>query len=96
LIAATGLSGSLPKISGTFLTAFFAAQPLEIIAILLYYKAFQLSPLSLTLPFLSVTPIFLTVISYVIVDQRASAFGATGIALIGLGGCVEPVCVSTQ
>jgi drug/metabolite transporter (DMT)-like permease len=86
LTAATALSGPLPKIDGTFFTAFFAALPLEIISILLYYKALRLSPLSLTLPFLSVTPIFLIVISYVLIGQRVSALGAAGIALIGLGG----------
>jgi drug/metabolite transporter (DMT)-like permease len=86
LCAAVALSGPLPKVDGAFFAAFFAALPLEIGAILLYYKALRISPLSLSLPFLSVTPVFLIVISFVLVGQGVSAMGGTGIALIALGG----------
>jgi len=86
LFAALVLSGPLPQIDGPFLAAFAAALPLEIAAILLYYKALRLSPLSLSLPFLSFTPVFLIVLSFVLVGERVSAVGALGIALIGLGG----------
>jgi drug/metabolite transporter (DMT)-like permease len=86
LFAAAALSGPLPRPDGAFFAAFFAALPLELGAILLYYKALRISPLSLTLPFLSVTPVFLIVISFVLVGQGVSALGGAGIALIGLGG----------
>jgi len=68
------------------LYSLFAALPLEIIAILLYYKALRVSPLSLSLPFLSATPVFLILISFVLVGQKVSTLGGIGIALIGLGG----------
>src|SRR5512143_3754277 len=86
LFIAVALSGPLPKPDGAFFAAFFAALPLEIGAILPYYKALRISPLSLTLPFLSVTPVFLIVISFVLVGQGVSAMGGAGILLIGLGG----------
>src|SRR5512147_2371042 len=86
LFAAAALSGPLPRPDGAFFAAFFAALPLELGAILLYYKALRISPLSLTLPFLSVTPVFLIVISFVLLGQGVSAMGGVGIALIGLGG----------
>ncbi|MDH4161115.1 MAG: DMT family transporter [Nitrospirota bacterium] len=86
LFAALMLSGPLPLIDGPFLWSFAAALPLEIAAILLYYKALRLSPLSLSLPFLSFTPVFLILLSFVLVGQRVSPLGALGIALIGLGG----------
>jgi uncharacterized membrane protein len=86
LFAASAFSGPLPKPDGAFFAAFFAALPLELGAILLYYKALRISPLSLTLPFLSVTPVFLIVISFVLLGQGVSAMGGAGIALIGLGG----------
>lgn len=86
LAAAAALSGPLPKIDGAFVAAFSTALPLEIAAILLYYKALRISPLSLSLPFLSVTPVFLIVLSFVLVGQSVSIIGGIGIALITLGG----------
>jgi drug/metabolite transporter (DMT)-like permease len=49
----------VPKLDIEFYKAFAFALPLEIIAIIFYIKALRISPLSLTLPFLSLTPIFL-------------------------------------
>lgn len=86
LFAALMLSGPLPEIDNHFLASFATALPLEIIAILLYYKALRLSPMSLSLPFLSFTPVFLIILSFVLVGQKVSALGALGIGLIGLGG----------
>lgn len=86
LIAALFLSGPLPALNNAFYTSFFAALPLEVLAILLYYKALRLSPLSLSLPFLSATPVFLIIMSYILVGQGVSAIGGIGIALIALGG----------
>jgi uncharacterized membrane protein len=79
-------SGPLPKIDITFCMAFIVALPLEIIAILLYYKALRVSPLSLSLPFLSATPVFLILISFVLIGQKVSTIGGVGIVLVGLGG----------
>lgn len=86
LAGAMLLGGPLPRIDATFVLAFCAALPLEIAAIMLYYRALRLSPLSLSLPFLSLTPLFLILFSWVIVGDPVSAAGAAGIALIGLGG----------
>jgi drug/metabolite transporter (DMT)-like permease len=86
LCAAVAISGPFPKLDHTFFAAFFIALPLEIIAILLYYKALRISPLSLSLPFLAVTPVFLIILSFVLVRQSVSLMGGAGIALIALGG----------
>ena len=86
LVAGTVIAGPLPKVDTTFVTVFLAALPLEIIAILLYYKALRVSPLSLSLPFLSATPVFLILISFVLLGQKVSMRGGIGIALVGLGG----------
>jgi len=75
-----------PALDGTFFLAFCSALPLEIVAILLYYKALRISPLSLSLPFLSLTPVFLILFSWIIMGQAVSLLGAAGIALIALGG----------
>lgn len=65
---------------------FFLSLPIEIIAIFLYVKALKISPLSLTLPFLSFTPIFLTVIPKVILGEGISLAGFLGVVSITLGG----------
>lgn len=80
------LSGPVPQMDRTYIVSFCAAVPLELGAIFLYYKALRISPLSLTLPFLSVTPVFLILFSLVIVGDPVSPMGAAGIVLIGLGG----------
>jgi drug/metabolite transporter (DMT)-like permease len=86
LSAAVALSGPIPKLDHTFFTVFFVALPLEVVSILLYYKALRLSPLSLSLPFLSLTPVFLIILSFVLVHQGVSFMGGAGIGLIALGG----------
>src|SRR6266498_1188394 len=49
----------IPDLSGGFYKAFVLALPLEILAMILYVKSLKVSPMSLTLPFLSLTPVFL-------------------------------------
>jgi len=85
LIAAMVLT-PVPSLDSTFFMAFCAALPLEVLAILLYYKALRVSPLSLSLPFLSLTPVFLMLFSWLIMGEKVSAAGAAGIGLIALGG----------
>ncbi len=75
----------VPKLDIEFYKAFAFALPLEIIAIIFYIKALRISPLSLTLPFLSLTPIFLILISYLIIGEKVSFRGGIGIILIAVG-----------
>lgn len=74
-----------PEIDRYFYIAFFTSLPLEILSIVLYIKALRLSPLSLTLPFLALTPLFLIFVSYIIVGERVSLWGGLGIILIVSG-----------
>ena len=75
----------IPELDHAFYKAFILALPLEIIAIVLYIKALRISPLSLTLPFLSLTPVFLILVSYVILGEKVSFQGSIGIILIAAG-----------
>ncbi len=75
-----------PRIDPEFYKAVIIALPLEIVAIILYIKALKSSPLSLTLPFLSLTPVFLIGVSYLVVGERVSGLGAFGIVCITVGG----------
>ena len=75
----------VPKLDIEFYKAFAFALPLEIIAIIFYIKALRISPLSLTLPFLSLTPVFLILVSYLIIGEKVSFRGGIGIILITVG-----------
>ena len=79
------LSVPLPELDAEFYRAFAIALPLEIVTIILYIKALRVSPLSLTLPFLALTPVFLIFISYLIVGEKVSFLGGAGIFLIAVG-----------
>jgi drug/metabolite transporter (DMT)-like permease len=61
---------------------------LEAAATVLYMKALKASPLSLTLPFLSLTPLFLTVVPYLFLGETLSVSGMVGIFLIAAGSYV--------
>ena len=76
----------IPPLDGPFFVAFFTALPLEVLAVFMYIKALRLSPMSLTLPFLSLTPVFLILFSYLILDEPVSLQGGTGIILVSAGG----------
>ncbi|MBI4838440.1 MAG: EamA family transporter [Nitrospirae bacterium] len=82
------LFAGIPPLDGTFWTAVLIALPLEITAVILYTKALKVSPMSLTIPFLAFTPLFLILISYVILGEKVSLSGAAGIILITGGSYV--------
>jgi len=73
---------------GTFWLALAAALPLELGAFFLYMKALKLSPLSLSLPFLSFTPVFMILTGHLLLDESIAAGGALGIGLIVAGAYV--------
>jgi drug/metabolite transporter (DMT)-like permease len=75
----------IPALNRTFWIATVCALPLEIAAIILYTKALKVSPISLTMPFLALTPLFLIVMSYIILGERVSVQGALGILLMATG-----------
>jgi drug/metabolite transporter (DMT)-like permease len=75
-----------PKLDSAFYSAFTLSLPLEMAAMILYVKALKVSPLSLTLPFLSLTPVLLIVVSYLILGEKVSLQGSVGIAVLAAGG----------
>jgi uncharacterized membrane protein len=78
----------VPELDNDFYKAFCIALPLEIVTVILYIKALKLSPLSLTLPFLSLTPFFLILNSYLILGEKVSFVGGAGIIMIVSGSYV--------
>ncbi len=90
-----GLSGLLllpillmqdwPRLNWVFWGWMAALIPLEIIAMLLYIRAITRSPLALTLPYLSFTPVFNTLTGYLILGETVSFSGFMGVMMIVSG-----------
>ncbi len=59
--------------------------PMEVVALILYMRAIQLSPLSLTIPFLSLTPVFTLLTSFLILGEVPEPSGFIGVFLIVAG-----------
>jgi drug/metabolite transporter (DMT)-like permease len=75
----------IPPLDNTFWLATLCALPLEITAIILYTKALKVSPLSVSMPFLALTPLFLIAISFVVLGEKVSPGGSIGILLMAIG-----------
>jgi drug/metabolite transporter (DMT)-like permease len=75
----------VPELDRKFYIAFSVALPIELITVILYIKALKVSPLSLTLPFLALTPVFLIIVSYLILGEKVSFLGGVGIFLVAVG-----------
>ena len=75
----------IPSFGPAFLPTILTAIPLELAALLLYVKALKYSPLSLAVPFLALTPVFLLLIPYLLLGERISLSGGIGIILIAAG-----------
>jgi len=80
----------IPELDGFFWIIIAFMLPLEICAIILYMKALQISPMSLVVPFLSLTPVFTIVTSFLILGELPDLFGLLGVFLIVAGAfCIN-------
>jgi len=75
----------IPELDTVFYVITSVLLPLDIVALLLYLRAIQVSPLSLTLPFLSLTPVFLIGTSYLMLGEVPDKTGFVGILLVAAG-----------
>ncbi|MBN2429255.1 MAG: EamA family transporter [Deltaproteobacteria bacterium] len=75
----------VPSLNQDFYSAVLIALPLETAAALFYIRALKVSPLSLTLPFLAFTPVFLLVIPFLLLGEKITQTGGIGILLIAVG-----------
>jgi drug/metabolite transporter (DMT)-like permease len=75
----------IPPVRPEFYLCVALGLPLEALAIFLYTKALKLSPLNLTLPLLSLTPLLLLVIPSLLLGERITWCGGLGILLIAAG-----------
>lgn len=86
VLAASFIFIEIPPLNKAFWTATLIALPFETVALILYTKALKVSPISLTMPFLALTPLFIVLVSYFLLGEKVSVSGGIGIFLIALGG----------
>lgn len=74
-----------PEVDATFWVCLAVALPLELTAFMCYMRAIKVSPLSLTVPFLAFTPVFVILTGYIFLGEVLTPYGILGIILI-VGG----------
>lgn len=75
----------IQEMSVRFLWALLASSILQLIVILLYFKAIKRSEISMTIPLITLTPLFMLITSPIMVGEFPSTMGIFGILLIVLG-----------
>lgn len=75
----------LQFMSARFLMALLASSVLQLIVILLYFKAIKRSELSVTVPLITLTPLFMLLTSPILIGEFPSGLGVLGIVLIVVG-----------
>lgn len=75
----------VPPLDTTFFLVNLVLVPIDVTALILQTRAIKYSPLSLTLPFLALTPVFLIGTSFLMLGERPDKSGVAGILLVALG-----------
>ncbi|MFA6034401.1 MAG: DMT family transporter [Myxococcota bacterium] len=75
----------IPALSPGFFLVVLVLIPMEMAALFIYIRAISTSPLSLSAPFLSFTPLFMIIPAAIILDEKIPALGMAGIALVTAG-----------
>jgi drug/metabolite transporter (DMT)-like permease len=78
----------VPTLDQTFWWAFLLSIPINIIAYILYLYSIKMSPLSLTVPFLAFTPVFMILTGLFVLDEKINIWGGFGIGFIVLGSYI--------
>ncbi|MEL6492793.1 MAG: DMT family transporter [Cyanobacteria bacterium J06621_3] len=82
------LNGGIPPIKPGFWLALLIGGGLNILAFTLYIRAIKIADLSLTVPLVTLTPLFLLVTSPIIVNEQPTSADAIGVILLVVGSYV--------
>jgi drug/metabolite transporter (DMT)-like permease len=83
-----------PELTAVFWGWIAVLMPLEILAMWLYMRAIRESPLSLTLPYLAFTPVFIVLTGFLFLGEQVSLPGFAGICLVVCGAWLLNVQVA--
>lgn len=78
----------IPSLGPGFFPALSWVLPLTMVAIILHFRAIHISPMSLTLPFLSFTPVFVLFTGKLILGEELTPLGTAGILFVVAGGYI--------
>lgn len=78
----------IPLVREGFFIGLLISLLINIFAVTLYIKALHLSPLSISFPLLSFTPLFITLTGFIILKEFPSYWGIAGIILIVTGAYI--------
>lgn len=84
-LAAISLARGVPPVAPSFPAAVLATVAINTAATVLFYRALSISDLSLCLPMLSFTPVFLVFSAFAILGETPSTAGTAGICLVVAG-----------
>ena len=85
------LYSGLESMSSRFLWALLISSLLQLGVILLYFKAIKRSELSVTVPLITLTPLFMLLTSPILIGEFPSALGVVGIVLIVAGTYISNI-----
>lgn len=78
----------VPDLDQTFWWAFLLSIPINVVAYILYIHAIKFSPISLTVPLLAFTPVFIILTGLLTLGETVNIWGGLGIICIVLGSYV--------
>ncbi len=84
------------EMTSRFLWALFACSLIQVTVILLYFKAIKRSELSVTIPLITLTPLFMLLTSPILIGEFPSALGVVGIILIVVGTYISNLNQETK
>jgi drug/metabolite transporter (DMT)-like permease len=77
-----------PPLDSTYYTCLLAGLPINGLALLLYMRAIRISPLSLTIPYLAFTPVFMLATGSLVLNETPNPWGITGIVFTCVGSYI--------
>lgn len=79
---------TVPPIDHVFWIAFWVSIPVNGLGFLLHIRAIQTSALSLTLPYLAFTPVFIFFTGFLILNESPNVWGVVGVSIIVVGSYI--------
>lgn len=77
--------GAAFSLNPSLLKTLALVMPFEIAATVLYYRALRLTDISLSVPFIALTPIFVCLTGFILLGEKVRGTGIAGIILITVG-----------
>jgi len=78
----------IPEVDAIFWWAILVCIIMDLFTTVLYMKAIKIAPLSLTIPYMGLTPVFSLLISYLVLGETVSWLGLVGILFISFGAYI--------